>query len=84
VGLWQIAFHAAGEKALSHAAAPLGARGHFLSDEAALLEVDAVQIIEVYFEREGAVRLEILRGVADAERDAMAVIFVGRCRAGIL
>ncbi len=63
--------------ALARAAAMLHAAHHLLADEAALVEGDAVEQVEVGLVREGIAEGVVLAAFRHAERDAMGVIRLG-------
>ena len=55
-------------------AAIFGAGGQFLADIAALLPIDAVQLVEPRFEQDRFFRHQIAAAVGNAEREAVAVV----------
>ncbi len=65
--------------ALADVGAVLHAAHHLLADEAALVEGDAVQQVEVRLVREGIAEGVVLAAFRHAERDAVGVV---RCRLG--
>ena len=55
----------------------LHARHHFLADEAALVEIDAAELVHVGLVREGVAVDEIAAAARHAERDAMRLVVGG-------
>ena len=74
-----------GNDAIARGAAMLDPRNHFLPDEAAFPEIDAVQLVEIGVMREGVAVEKIHAALRHAERDAMRVVVVGvgACRAKV-
>ena len=64
------------DDALPRGTAMLHARHHLLADEAALLEVDAVQLIEHRLMREGVAESVVAAALGHAKRDAARVILI--------
>ena len=58
-------------------AAMLDARHHFLADEAALVEIDAAELVHVGLVREGVAVDEIRAAARHAERDAVRFVVGG-------
>jgi hypothetical protein len=67
------------EQPLLHQPAVLGAGRELLAHVAALLPVDAVQLVEAALEQQGLLHRKIAAAVGHAERQAQRVV-VGRCR----
>ena len=67
-------FHA--DDAFPRSTAMLHARHHLLADEAALLEVDAVQLIEHRLMREGVAESVVAAALGHAKRNAAGVILI--------
>ena len=55
----------------------LDARDHLLPDEAALVEVDASELVHVGLVREGVAVHEIEAAARNAERDAVRLVSLG-------
>ena len=68
-------------QALAHQAAILHARGQLLADEAALLEIDAVQLLEAALQQGRALDHQVAAAVGHAEREARVLVDLAR-RAG--
>ena len=63
--------------AAARRAAMLHARDHFLPDVAALLEIDAAELVHDGLVREGVVVHEVEPAARHAERDAMRLVVLG-------
>ena len=73
-GNWPLPLDA--DDAFPRRTAMLHARHHLLADEAALLEVDAVQLIEHRLMREGVAESVVAAALGHAKRDAAGVILI--------
>ena len=63
--------------ALPHHGLVLHARHHLLADEAALVEVDAVEQVEIGLVRKGVAERIVVAGLGHAEGDAVGVVVGG-------